>query len=223
MLTGKIEMGQGVMTSLAQMAAEELDVPLSSMRVVMGDTQLCPADTDGGTWGSLTTRNFGPSLRSAAARARAILMQLASEQLGIPKDQLITRDGFVINRADENVRVSYASLAGGKKRRSASPTQTPPPKAFSQFTLSGKPAIRIDAFEKVTGQGQIHGGYPAAGDALRPNSQAARSGRNTEVRGYVGSGADPRRPHCAHRGIAGRFARTAGHRRPGLGPRQGGV
>src|SRR6266542_1321950 len=70
-LSGKIEMGQGVMTSLAQMAAEELDVPLSSMRAVMGDTGLCPTDTDGGTWGSLTTRNFGPTLRTAAARARA--------------------------------------------------------------------------------------------------------------------------------------------------------
>ncbi|MBI4661626.1 MAG: xanthine dehydrogenase family protein molybdopterin-binding subunit [Verrucomicrobia bacterium] len=176
MLTGKIEMGQGVITSLAQMAAEELDVPLSSMRVLMGDTQLCPADADGGTWGSLTTRNFGPSLRTAAARARAILVQLASEQLGLPKDQLITRDGCVIKRADENVRVSYASLAGGKNVETHL-TQTPIPKAFAQFTISSQPANRIDAIEKVTGQAKYAADIRVPGmlyaRILRPRARGA--------------------------------------------------
>ncbi|MBI2948894.1 MAG: xanthine dehydrogenase family protein molybdopterin-binding subunit [Verrucomicrobia bacterium] len=177
LLTGKIEMGQGVITSLAQMAAEELDVPLSAMRVLMGDTQLCPADADGGTWGSLTTRNFGPSLRSAAARARAILVQLASEQLGVPKDQLFTREGFVLKRSDENVLVSYASLAGGKNVETHL-TQTPVPKAFTQFTLSGKPAPRIDAIEKVTGQARYAADIRLPGmlyaRILRPPARGAK-------------------------------------------------
>jgi nicotinate dehydrogenase subunit B len=56
--SGKIEMGQGVLTSQAQMAAEELGVPLEAVRMVLGDTDLCPWDM--GTFGSLTTRMFGP-------------------------------------------------------------------------------------------------------------------------------------------------------------------
>src|SRR5450759_3999494 len=73
--SGKIEMGQGVMTSQAQMAAEELGVALSSIDMVLGDTDKCPWDM--GTFGSLTTRMFGPALRAAAAEARAVLMRLA--------------------------------------------------------------------------------------------------------------------------------------------------
>ena len=77
--TGKIEMGQGIVTSLAQMLADELDVPLDAVDMAMGDTDLCPWDM--GTFGSRTTRFFGPPLREAAAEARAILIQLASEHL----------------------------------------------------------------------------------------------------------------------------------------------
>ena len=81
--SGKIEMGQGVMTSLAQMAAEDLGVPLDAIEMVMGDTDRCPWDM--GTFGSLTTRMFGPALRAAAAEARQILLQLAAEKLGAPR------------------------------------------------------------------------------------------------------------------------------------------
>lgn len=66
--SGKIEMGQGVMTSLAQMAAEELGVDLAAIDMVMGDTDTCPWDM--GTFGSMSTRFFGPALRAAAARAQ---------------------------------------------------------------------------------------------------------------------------------------------------------
>ena len=61
--SGKIEMGQGVMTSQAQMVAEELGVSLASIDMVLGDTDRCPLDM--GTFGSLTTRMFGPALRAA--------------------------------------------------------------------------------------------------------------------------------------------------------------
>ncbi len=70
--TGKIEMGQGVITSLAQMLADELNVSLESVDMVMGDTDLCPWDM--GTFGSMSTRFFGPPLRAAAAEARAVLL-----------------------------------------------------------------------------------------------------------------------------------------------------
>ena len=76
--TGKIEMGQGVVTSLAQMLADELEVSLDSVDMTMGDTDLCPWDM--GTFGSMTTRFFGPPLRAAAAEAREVLLELAAEK-----------------------------------------------------------------------------------------------------------------------------------------------
>ena len=75
-LSGKIEMGQGIETSLAQETAEELRVPLDHIDVVMGDTDVCVWDA--GTWGSLTTRVFGPALRGAAAKAREALLEMAA-------------------------------------------------------------------------------------------------------------------------------------------------
>src|SRR5208282_4715559 len=77
--SGKIEMGQGVMTSLAQMAAEELGVDLASIDMVMGDTDACPWDM--GTFGSMSTRVFGPALRAAAAKAREVVKTLAAGRL----------------------------------------------------------------------------------------------------------------------------------------------
>ena len=111
-LTGKIEMGQGIVTSLAQMLAEELDVPLTSVDMVMGDTDLCPYDM--GTWGSLTTRFFGPPLREAAAEARSVLIRLASERLHVEKERLIVRNGVVQDRDNSNKKVTYGELAQGK-------------------------------------------------------------------------------------------------------------
>ena len=70
--TGKIEMGQGIITSLAQVVAEELEVSIYDVDMIMGDTELCPYDA--GTWGSLTTRFTDPVLRAAAAEAREVLL-----------------------------------------------------------------------------------------------------------------------------------------------------
>ena len=75
--TGKIEMGQGPITSLPQMLAEELETPLDNVDIVMGDTERCPWDM--GTFGSMTTRSFGPAMQAAAAEARAVLLELAAE------------------------------------------------------------------------------------------------------------------------------------------------
>jgi nicotinate dehydrogenase subunit B len=86
LFSGKIEMGQGVITSLAQEAADELGVALESIEMVMGDTDLCPYDS--GTYGSMSTRFFGPAVRAAAAEARAVLLDLASEQLKALKENL---------------------------------------------------------------------------------------------------------------------------------------
>ena len=96
--SGKIEMGQGVMTSLSQEAAEDLGVTLDSMHIVMGDTDTCPWDM--GTFGSMTTRFFGPAVRAAAAKARLVLTDLAAERLGVPREALSVADGVAYVTAD---------------------------------------------------------------------------------------------------------------------------
>ncbi len=102
--TGKIEMGQGVITSLPMMMADELNVPLEKIKMVMGDTDLCPYDA--GTWGSQTTQSFGPSMRAAAAEARGVLLEMASAQLGVPVSQLEVKDGMITDTKNPKNRVS---------------------------------------------------------------------------------------------------------------------
>ncbi len=77
--TGKVEVGQNIRTSLSQMVAEELMVPLSSVTMIMGDTDLVPYDR--GTFGSLTTPQMGTQLRKAAATAREALTGNGSKKL----------------------------------------------------------------------------------------------------------------------------------------------
>jgi nicotinate dehydrogenase subunit B len=150
--TGKIEMGQGVITSLAQELAEELDVSLSSVDMVMGDTDLCPWDR--GTFGSMTTRFFGPPFRAAAAEAKAVLVELAAEQLHVPKDRLKTRDGVVYD-ATGGKKITYAALAKGKKiMRHVEGAAVEKP---ADFTIIGKPVRRRDAAVKVTGKAKFSG------------------------------------------------------------------
>jgi nicotinate dehydrogenase subunit B len=146
--SGKIEMGQGVLTSQAQMVAEELDVALASIDMVLGDTDKCPVDM--GTFGSLTTRMFGPALRAAAAQARAELMALAAQKLGVPPDRLSVKDGIVSVAGEPNRRVSYGELSKG-----ASIVRTVQTKAIlhtaSEFQVMGDSPKRLDGLEKVTG------------------------------------------------------------------------
>jgi len=148
-LTGKIEMGQGPITSLAQMMADELDVAYEMVDMVMGDTDLCPWDR--GTWGSLTTRAFGPLLRAAAAEARAVLLELGSEELRVPVGRLKAKDGVIFDRKNEQRRVTYGALAKGK-RITRHVTVKPELKDVSQFRIMGQPKLRRDSLEKVTGK-----------------------------------------------------------------------
>jgi len=148
-LTGKIEMGQGPITSLPQMLADELDVSYENVDIVMGDTDLCPWDR--GTWGSLTTRAFGPLLRAAGAEARTVLLELASESLQVPASRLAVDDGIVFDRKNEQKRISYAALAKGKPI-TRDVTVEPKLKDVSEFRVMGQPKLRRDSLEKVTGE-----------------------------------------------------------------------
>src|SRR5512139_1216675 len=103
--SGKIEMGQGVITSLAQEAADELGVALESIEMIMGDTDLCPYDS--GTYGSMSTRFFGPAVRAAAAEARAVLLDLAAERLKTGREDLSVENGVVFVTTDRKSRVTF--------------------------------------------------------------------------------------------------------------------
>jgi len=163
--SGKAELGQGPMTSLAQILAEELDVSLDSVEMVLGDTVLCPWDM--GTFGSRTIKYFGPPLRQAAAEARAVLVELASESLKVPAERLATKDGFVFEKVDPQNKISYGALAKGKTiERHLEPK--PPAKQSSEYVISGKPAVRKDARLKVTGKAEY------AGDIRVPGMVSAR-------------------------------------------------
>ena len=147
----KIEMGQGIITSMAQMLAEELDVRLDSIDMVMGDTMLCPWDS--GTTGSRSTKYFGPPLRRAGAEARAILLQMASEQLNITPERLIVKNGVVSDKMNAASKVTYAELVKGKQiDRNISGV---PIKSISEHTVSGRPTKRTDARPKVTGEAKF--------------------------------------------------------------------
>ncbi|MBE2214623.1 MAG: xanthine dehydrogenase family protein molybdopterin-binding subunit [Opitutaceae bacterium] len=173
--TGKIEMGQGINTSLAQMLAEELDAPYDTVRMVAGDTDLCPWDA--GTWGSMTTRFFGPPFRAAAAEAKAVLVLLAAEALGVPADQLITRDGAVLVRGDESRRVAYGALTKGQRIERHLEVK-PTLKDVAAFKIVGKPQLRRDARDKVTGRAHYTGDVRLPGmlyaKVLRPPVHGAK-------------------------------------------------
>ncbi len=173
--TGKIEMGQGIITSLGQMLADELDVPLESVDMVMGDTSQCPWDM--GTFGSMSTRFFGPPLRAAGAEARRVLVTLAAKELQVPEDRLVTENGVVFDKTDENRKITYADLAKGKTiARQAS--DRPTLKAPSQFKVMNKPVLRRDAHEKVTGAAKYAGDIRLPGmlyaRLLRPPAHGAK-------------------------------------------------
>jgi isoquinoline 1-oxidoreductase len=163
--TGKIEMGQGIYTSLAQMLADELDVPLVSVKMVMGDTDLCPWDM--GTFGSRSTKYFGPLLREAAATAREVLIQIGAEFFGLPQTRLKTKNGYVFDQNNPDKKISYAALTKGKKIEKRLKRE-PSLKDVSEFDISGKPFKRMDAEEKVTGKAAY------AGDIRLPGMLYAR-------------------------------------------------
>ena len=188
--TGKIEQGQGNMTALAQMAADELDVPLESVHMIMGDTDLCPWDM--GTFGSMSIRIFGPALRSAAAEARAVLLEMAAEQLKVDKGRLKIEKGVIYSGSDRQSRVTYAQLTKGQKI-TRKLEQKPAPKPVSQFTLIGQSPVRVDAIEKVTGKARFTGDLRFPGlmyaKVLRPPAHGAtlKSADTSEADKYPGA------------------------------------
>ena len=110
--TGRVDMGQGLMTVLSNIISQGLQLPPAAVELVMGDTALCP--DDGPTSGSVATRIVGWGYWRACERIREHLILRASELLGAPADELEYRDGAVVGRTDPSRRLEIGELADGK-------------------------------------------------------------------------------------------------------------
>jgi CO/xanthine dehydrogenase Mo-binding subunit len=145
--TGKVELGQGILTALAQIAADELDVPLERVRVLAASTRGSPKE--GVTSGSLSVQDSGTAVRHASAEARSLYLERAAATLGVEAAALEVRDGEFL--AKDGRRASYWSLADDAiLDREASGRVAP--KAAHARRLIGKPVERIDLPDKVLGK-----------------------------------------------------------------------
>lgn len=172
--SGKIEMGQGVLTSQAQMVAEELGVELAAIDMVLGDTDRCPWDR--GTFGSLTTRVFGPALRAAAARARSVVLTLAAARLGVPVEQLRVQQGVVSVAAQPSRSVAFGELS--KDVRIAQTVDLEAVlRSVADFNIMGTSPKQLDGLDKVTGAAKYAADIRLAGmlhaQILRPPMHGA--------------------------------------------------
>lgn len=145
--TGKVEVGQNIRTSLAQQVAEELRVPLSSIVMVMGDTDLTPYDM--GTFGSRTTPQMGTQLRKVAASAREVLIQMAAERWQTPEDNLTAESGSIRDMKTRRT-IAYADLTRGQNLTKVipdDPNETTPAK----WKIAGAAMPKRDGRDFVTG------------------------------------------------------------------------
>jgi CO/xanthine dehydrogenase Mo-binding subunit len=158
--TSKVELGTGTITALAQIVAEELDVPFDKIKMDSGDTSR--TIEQGSTVGSRTIERAGPQIRQAAAAARQELLKLAAARLNAPVDKLAVTDGVVAVAADPAKKVSYGQLIGGKKfntKITASGTGwdmkvAPEVKAKNpkDYKIVGRSIRRVELPAKVTGE-----------------------------------------------------------------------
>jgi CO/xanthine dehydrogenase Mo-binding subunit len=149
--SGKVEIGQGILTAVAQIVADELDVELTRIRMVPATTAASP--NEGVTSGSLSVEQSGSALRWASAEARAIFLDAAAQRLGVDAQSLKVRDGEIAGPG--NLRTSYWELAehetgGGLLDRDA--TARIAPKPATARRLAGVAAERLDIPDKVFGR-----------------------------------------------------------------------
>jgi nicotinate dehydrogenase subunit B len=141
----KVEIGAGETTAIAQIAADELYVPLSRIIMHRVDTSVTPWDA--GTFGSQSVQGGGASVRLAAATARQALLAMAAQKFNTTIDKLTIRDGVIYGPGG---KVSYAELVGGKKIGLQIDPQAPlrDPKTYA---VVGQPIPRVDLPQKLTG------------------------------------------------------------------------
>ena len=170
---GKVEIGQGIVTALAQIAADELDVDIDRVQMVRASTAASP--NEGVTSGSLSVQQSGRAIRHACAEIRQIFLDAASDRLGVGIDALDVKDGTISGPG--NVSTSYWELAAEVSLdRDATPGATP--KSSTQRTLAGKSVQRVDIPDKVFAHPRFIHDFALPGmlhaRVLRPELSAAR-------------------------------------------------
>ena len=141
---GKVEIGQGIVTALAQIAADELDVDIGRVQMVRASTAGSP--NEGVTSGSLSVQQSGRAIRQACAEIRNIFLGVASDRLGVEIGALDIKDGTISGPG--NVRTSYWELAGEVSlERDATPGAVA--KTSTQRVLAGNSVQRFDIPDKV--------------------------------------------------------------------------
>jgi CO/xanthine dehydrogenase Mo-binding subunit len=144
---GKVELGQGILTTLAQIAAEELDVAFARIRVKAAATPDSPDEAV--TSGSLSTQDSGAALRHACAAARAILLQVTAQRTGVPLERIAVEDGRFLG-PDGAELGSYWSMAELGLLETEAPADVRP-KPASARRIAGNSVARIDLPDKVFG------------------------------------------------------------------------
>ena len=145
--TGKVEVGQNIRTSLSQGVAEELRVPLDSVRLVMGDTQLVPFDM--GTFGSRTTPTMNLQLRRVSAAARDALIAIAAKQWNTDFSHLSAADGKILETGSQR-SATYSELVKGQQITQLLPSEDPLV-APAEWSVAGRTVAKVDGRDFVTG------------------------------------------------------------------------
>jgi isoquinoline 1-oxidoreductase len=144
--TGKVEIGQNIRTSLAQAIADELRVPMTSIAMVMADTDMVPFDA--GTFGSQSTPRMSRQLARAAATAREMLIDRAAETLGVERASLSPRDGRVVGGGRT---LTFGELTKGQQLTGVVAAE-PPVMPAGEWEVRGKPLPKVDGRAFVTGR-----------------------------------------------------------------------
>ncbi|MET3228879.1 UNVERIFIED_ORG: nicotinate dehydrogenase subunit B [Burkholderia sp. 1263] len=147
---GHVDLGTGIGTALAQVVAEELDVPLTRVSIVLGHTGEAP--NQGPTIASATIQISAVPLRHAAAQARQYLLAEAAARLHLGVEQLDVRDGVVFPRGgDAATGIGYGELIAGRRVELKLATDAPL-KSPDAYKIVGKSAPRVDIPAKATGE-----------------------------------------------------------------------
>jgi CO/xanthine dehydrogenase Mo-binding subunit len=174
---GKVDLGTGTKTALAQIAAEELSVPFENIQMVMGDTGTTPDQWMTGA--ALTIQQGGSELRVAAASARAALIERAAKQWQVPVTQLKTANGHVVDANAPTRQLSYAELIGAGFELKVDPKAALKP--HTEYSVVGQSIARVDIPAKVTGE------HPYVHDFKLPGMLHARVIRSTQIGARIAS------------------------------------
>ena len=191
LFVSKVEMGQGVHTALAQIAAEELEIEMAQLTVIQGSTHRGPEDAMG-TGGSTSVSSSYVPLRQAAATLREMLRQRAAELLSLPVAELVARAGGVESATGDR-RLTYGELVASQTAWEV-PEEEAPLKPTAAFRLVGQSVPRVDLPAKITGSAIY--GYDLRqpdmlyGAAVHPPTiaatmRAAQPGRAANLSGVV--------------------------------------